>query len=134
MLAQTRRRLPAAGLDRVHLLKGHVLELPFDNDTFDLVVNAYMLASLPPRHSSRTDRVKRVLKPGGRLVLVNMTKGTRRRHRIWDWLSDHNINLTANSRGVLAIPVLAELEFTDLHREYLTKRHRNRHRDPAANV
>ena len=54
---------------------------------------------------------KRVLRPGGRLVLSNMTKGERRRHRIWDWAYERGIVVTANCRGVLAAPVLQELGF-----------------------
>ena len=61
------------------------------------------------------------MRPAGRLVLSNMTKGERRRHRVWDWLYAHGINLTANCRGVLAALVLAELGFSEIRREYMTQ-------------
>ncbi len=61
------------------------------------------------------------MKPGGRLVLSNMTKGERPWHRIWDDLYARGVVLTANCRGVLAAPVLEELGFTDIRREYLAQ-------------
>ena len=122
MLRQTRRRLHAAGLDGVETLAASALDLPFADDSFDLVVNAYMLDLLPRDDIPRAlSEFGRVLRPGGRLVLSNMTKGERRRHRVWDWAYSHGIVLTANCRGVLAAPVLDELGFADVRREYLTQ-------------
>ncbi len=43
MLAQTARRLQAAGLASVELLRGDALRLPFGDESFDLLVNGYML-------------------------------------------------------------------------------------------
>jgi len=122
MLAQTRKRLSAAGLAGVELVCGNALELPFEDESFDLVVNGYMLDLLARDDIPRAlAEFKRVMRPGGRLVLSNMTKGERRRHRIWDSLYSHGLNLTANCRGVLAVPLLAELGFTDLRREYMAQ-------------
>jgi ubiquinone/menaquinone biosynthesis C-methylase UbiE len=123
MLRQVRRRIDAAGLgDRVELIQGSALDLPFDDDSFDLLVNGYMLDLLPRDDIPRAlAEFKRVLRPGGRLVLSNMTKGERRRERIWDWLYEHGIVLTANCRGVLAEPVLRELGFAHIRREYLAQ-------------
>jgi hypothetical protein len=62
-----------------------------------------------------------VLRPGGRLVLSNMTKGQRPWHRLYDALYARGLSLTANCRGVLAAPTLHELGFTKISREYLTQ-------------
>jgi ubiquinone/menaquinone biosynthesis C-methylase UbiE len=122
MLAQTRKRLQAAGLVAVELVRGNALELPFEDQGFDLVVNGYMLDLLARDDIPRAlAEFKRVLRPGGRLVLSNMTKGERRRHGIWDSLYSRGLNLTANCRGVLAVPPLAEVGFTDLRREYMAQ-------------
>jgi uncharacterized protein len=123
MLAQTRRRLERSGLGGVELIEGSALELPFEDETFDLVVNGYMLDLLPKEDIPRAlAEFRRVLRPGGRLVLSNMTKGVRRPHRVWDWLYARGINLTANCRGVLAAPVLAELGgFAEVRREYVAQ-------------
>jgi ubiquinone/menaquinone biosynthesis C-methylase UbiE len=123
MLAQTRRRLEDAGLTaEVEVIEGSGLELPFADQSFDLIVNGYMLDLLPLDDIPRAlAEFKRVLRPRGRLVLSNMTKGERRRHRIWDWAYERGVVVTANCRGVLAAPVLRELDFTGVSREYLSQ-------------
>ena len=124
MLAQTRKRLADARLaDAVELVGGSALDLPFEDASFDLVVNSYMLDLLPRAEIPRAlTEMKRVLRPGGRLVLSNMTKGERRSHRIWDALYRRGLNLTANCRGVLAVPVLEELGgFGEVRREYVAQ-------------
>jgi ubiquinone/menaquinone biosynthesis C-methylase UbiE len=95
MLAQTRRRLRQRGLDRVELRRGDARRLPFEDESFDLVVNGYMLDLLPRDEIPRVlAEFRRVLRPGGRLVLSNMTRGERRAHRIWDALYARGIVLT----------------------------------------
>jgi ubiquinone/menaquinone biosynthesis C-methylase UbiE len=123
MLAQTRRRLEHAGLAaEVEVLEGSALDLPIADESFDLLVNGYMLDLLPRDDIPRAlAEFKRVLRPRGRLVLSNMTKGERRRHRIWDWAYERGVVVTANCRGVLAAPVLRELDFVDVSRQYLSQ-------------
>jgi len=123
MLRQARRRIDAAGLaGRVELIEGSALDLPFADESFDLLVNGYMLDLLPRDDIPHAlSEFKRVLGPGGRLVLSNMTKGERARERIWDWLYARGVVLTANCRGVLAEPVLHELGFAGVQREYLAQ-------------
>lgn len=122
MLAETRRRLSRAGLADVELLKASALDIPLPDSTFDLITNGYMLDLLPRNDIPRAlAEFHRLLKPGGRLVLSNMTKGERPSHRVWDALYARGIVLTANCRGVLAAPVLEELGFTEIRREYLAQ-------------
>jgi uncharacterized protein len=122
MLAETRRRLKRAGLADVQLLEASALDIPLADSTFDLITNGYMLDLLPRDDIPRAlAEFRRVLKPGGRLVLSNMTKGERPWHRIWDALYARGIVLTANCRGVLAAPVLEELGFTHVRRKYLAQ-------------
>lgn len=64
---------------------------------------------------------RRLLRPGGRLVLSSMTIGESRGHRIWDALYARGLNLTANCRGVLAAPVLEDLGFSRIQREYVAQ-------------
>ena len=59
MLRQARRRIDAAGVsDRVELVDGSALELPFADASFDLLVNGYMLDLLPGRESPGAGRVQ----------------------------------------------------------------------------
>jgi ubiquinone/menaquinone biosynthesis C-methylase UbiE len=123
MRHQARRRIDDAGLaDRAELIDASALDLPFADGSFDLLVNGYMLDLLPRDEIPRAlAEFRRVLRPGGRLVLSNMTKGERSRERIWDWLYARGIVLTANCRGVLAAPVLGELGFAGIRREYMSQ-------------
>ncbi len=122
MLRRTRARLRSAGLDQVEVLSADARDLPFSDASFDLLVNSYMLDLLPRDDIPRVlGEFQRVLKPGGRLVLSNMTKGRTHRHRIWDALYAHGLVLTANCRGVLAAPVLHTLGFEQITREYLAQ-------------
>jgi ubiquinone/menaquinone biosynthesis C-methylase UbiE len=122
MVAQTRKRISEAGIEGVEAVQGDALSLPFPDRSFDLLVNGYMLDLLARDEIPRAlQGFKRVLKPGGRLVLSNMTLGEARRHRVWDALYARGIVLTANCRGVLAAPVLKELGFTEIEREYMTQ-------------
>jgi ubiquinone/menaquinone biosynthesis C-methylase UbiE len=122
MLHRTRARLRSAGLDQVELLAADARDLPFSDASFDLVVNSYMLDLLPRQDIPLVlGEFQRVLKPGGRLVLSNMTKGEARHHRIWDALYAHGLVLTANCRGVLAAPLLHTLGFEEIKREYMAQ-------------
>jgi ubiquinone/menaquinone biosynthesis C-methylase UbiE len=123
MLAEARKRLAAAGIEqRVELVRASALALPFDDKNFDLVVNSYMLDLLPRDDIPRAlAEFGRVLRSGGRIVLSNMTIGERPHHRLWDALYARGINLTANCRGVVAAPVLEELGFKRVWREYISQ-------------
>jgi ubiquinone/menaquinone biosynthesis C-methylase UbiE len=115
MLAKTRRRLAARGLDAVEVIRADARQLPFADQSFDLIVNSYMLDLLPRNEIPRVlAEFRRLLRPDGRLVMSNMTLGERRAHRVWDALYARGIVLTANCRGVLAAPVVAELGFTEI--------------------
>jgi ubiquinone/menaquinone biosynthesis C-methylase UbiE len=123
MRSQARRRIDEAGVaDRVELIDASALDLPFADESFDLLVNGYMLDLLPRDDIPRAlSEFKRVLRPSGRVVLSNMTKGEKPWERVWDWLYARGVVLTANCRGVLAAPVLHELGFAEIRREYLAQ-------------
>ncbi len=120
MVRRTQKRLAAEGLAAVEVREGSGLELPFEDESFDLLVNGYMLDLLPHEEIvAAIAEYRRVLRPGGRLVLSNMTVAERRRDGIWDELYKRGIDLTAGCRGVLAAPVLDEEGFEQVSRQYI---------------
>ncbi len=69
MLAIAKER--AAELDReVQLVDGDAQALPFDDESFDTVVTALVLCSIPDP-AAAIGEMKRVLVPGGRLLLLD---------------------------------------------------------------
>lgn len=69
MLEIARERSTA--LDKaIDLREGDAHNLPFDTESFDTVVCTYSLCNIPDPQKA-VDEMKRVLKPGGKLVLVD---------------------------------------------------------------
>lgn len=81
MLDQARTKIEKLGLDdRVHFKQGNARELPYLDSTFDLVYNGYMFDLIPlDGFMPILKEMARVLKPGGKLVLVNMSKPDERK-------------------------------------------------------
>ncbi len=81
MLDQARAKIEKLGLSaRVHFKQGNARELPYPANTFDLVYNGYMFDLIPlDGFMSILKEMARVLKPGGKLVLVNMSKPDERK-------------------------------------------------------
>ncbi len=104
------------------LLQADALHLPLPSDSFDLVTNSYMLDLLPVEDIREVlSEFKRVLKPGGSLVLVNMTQSSAWLSRAWEWMYKRNPSLLGGCRAVLAAPFLEELGFADVRREFISQ-------------
>ena len=55
--------------DKINVLQCNALKLPFDDETFDIVINEAMLTMLSPIVKKKAiDEYYRVLKPGGKLL------------------------------------------------------------------
>jgi len=76
MLEKTRRRLEKAGLaNRAELYCGDATSLPFDESTFHAVFLSFTLEVFDtPEVPMVLAQIKKVLKPGGRLGIVDMSK------------------------------------------------------------
>ena len=66
----------ARSLDRaIDLRVGDAHELPYKSGSFDTVVSTYTLCNVPD-HSLAIQEMKRVLRPGGRLILVDHVRSS----------------------------------------------------------
>lgn len=75
MLQLTRQRLHAQGFSKFELREADSRNLPFEENSFDVVYNGYMLDLIPLADIPQIlAEFKRVLRTGGRLVLLNMSK------------------------------------------------------------
>lgn len=87
MLERTRRRAARTGRSNFHLQQADARRLPFADAAFDVLYNSYMLdliplAEMPPVLAE----FRRVLAPGGRLVLVNLSKRDAGERQWLEWL------------------------------------------------
>ena len=123
MLEQTRKRVKTHELtQRVALQLGDARKLPYEKEVFDVVFNSYMLDLIDtPEISKILLEFKRVLKPGGRVVLVNLSKGESwySNMKIYEWIYGKCPSLLGGCRPVLIRSFLEELGFQGVEREFL---------------
>ncbi|OOF26545.1 hypothetical protein BZJ19_05330 [Salinivibrio proteolyticus] len=71
MVETTKQRFQ--GHANVHTDVANCTQLPYSDDQFDTVLMANLLHIIPCRHAALLE-AKRVLKPGGRLIVMSMTQ------------------------------------------------------------
>lgn len=107
---------------RYELQQGDAHRLPFEDASFDLLVNNYMFDLLPEADFLPVlTEFRRVLRPGGRLVLVNMTGAERFWHGIAETVYRINPAWMGGCRGVRLAPYVEQAGFENLQREYLAQ-------------
>lgn len=89
MLEVARRRLDKAKLmDRVELYCGDAASLPYSDNTFDAAFMSFTLELFDtPEIPKLLEKLKRVLKPGGRIAVASMSKenGESILLRLYEW-------------------------------------------------
>ncbi len=118
MLQKARNRLKNAPA-RVELKQGSAFAIPYPDATFDLLTNGYMFDLMPVEAMPGIlAEFRRVLKPGGRLVLTNMTIGERPGSQVYQWIYRRSPALMGGCRGVKIASFLTQAGFQVLTREY----------------
>ena len=122
MLEKALLKAAESGVSNYQLAIGDAFALQFPAQRFDLLMNDYMFDLLPePDFSLVLAEFKRVLKPGGRLVLINMTRGEHFYENIWEGGYHLNPRWLGGCRGVLLIEHLQAAGFKNVHREMLSQ-------------
>jgi ubiquinone/menaquinone biosynthesis C-methylase UbiE len=120
MLARAERRMRGLDQDNWSLSLGSAFELDRADDSVDLLMNNYMFDLIRFEDmDSVLAEFRRVLKPGGRLVLVNMTIGEKAGSRIFESIYKLNPRLMGGCRGVRMAGKLEHHGFKLLYREYV---------------
>ena len=122
MLEKARKRISKTGQQNYTLNLCDCRHLPFEVKTFDVVMSQYLLDILPVEDFIPIlSEFKRVLKNGGRVVLVNMTKGERWLNQFYEQIYKIKPPLLAGCRGVLVQPFLEEIGFKEIQREFVSQ-------------
>lgn len=125
MLARARGLVHAAGYTNIDLREADARRLPFPDQAFDVLYNSYMFDLLPLADMPLVlSEFRRVLKPGGRLVLLNLSKKDGSHltwyERLYELLpSDWVPYLLGGCRPVLMRRIVAEAGFSDVRREFI---------------
>ena len=122
MLARAEMKAARSGATNYRLRVGDAYTLEFPADSFDVLVNNYMFDLLPEADFTAVlDEFRRVLRPGGRLAMVNMTQGERWYNGLWQRVYAINPALLGGCRGVSLLPFLRECGFEQITREYVSQ-------------
>ncbi len=122
ILEKARRRTAKSGLNNYDLSQGDAYTLQFPDRQFDLLVNNYLFDLLPEEDFVTVlSEFKRVLKPGGRLILINMTQGVHFYQRFWEAVYQLNPKWLGGCRGVLLSPAVKVAGFEHIHREAVSQ-------------
>lgn len=122
MLRRAERRAERSGTGRYRLRLGDAYALDFPDGTFDLVLNSYLFDLLPEADFVPVLReFFRVVKPGGRLVMMNMTRAEHWHNHLWDALYRLHPALLGGCRGVTAAPYLRRAGFTEVRRTFVSQ-------------
>jgi ubiquinone/menaquinone biosynthesis C-methylase UbiE len=122
MLMRAEKKAAQSGVDGYRLRVGDAYELPFPNDRFDVLVNNYMFDLLPERDFPIVlEEFKRVLRPGGRLAMVNMTHGEHWYNGIWARLYRINPAILGGCRPVSLLPLVEQSGFQNTAREFYSQ-------------
>jgi len=101
---------------------GDAYALKFLDASFDVLINNFMFDLLPEADFGLVlAEFRRVLRPNGRLVLVNMAKGDSLQHKLWDAIYRIHPSLMGGCRGVALSASVAQAGFTKLQRDLVSQ-------------
>lgn len=122
MLSRARARVEKLGASGYVLKVGDAYHLQYPDNSFDVVLNNYMFDLIPEKDFvAILSEFRRVLGKGGRIVLVNMTKGSRLFNAVWEWLYRIQPSLLGGCRGIELKPYLEKVGFEKIRREYVSQ-------------
>ncbi len=122
MLSRAEEKAARCAQANYRLRVGDAYELDYPDDGFDVVVNNYMFDLLPEGDFPVVlAEFRRVLRPGGRLAMVNMAHGERWYNALWPRIYRINPALLGGCRSVSLLPALVAAGFVNTRREYLSQ-------------
>ena len=122
MLERARKRISTTGQQNYTLHLCDCRHLPFDDAAFDILINQYMFDIFPVEDFRPILlEFKRVLKDGGKIVLVNMTKREKWLNQIYEEIYKLKPPLLAGCRGIRIQPFLEATGFGEIQRTFVSQ-------------
>lgn len=119
MLSKAGKRLGKLSGANYELDIGTAFDLKAENESVDLLLNNYMFDLIPYEDMDKVlMEFKRVLKTGGRLILVNMTEGEKIGSKLYDFIYNLSPRTMGGCRGVSLSEKLKSHGFSIEVREY----------------
>jgi len=101
MIVKARKKLDKITQNNFVLEEGNALNLNFKDNSFDILINNYMIDLMPLENFSKiASEFFRVLKPNGKIVVSTFSFGTKRIHRFWYWVAKQFPDLLTGCRPV----------------------------------
>lgn len=101
MLKKAKNRLKKVKDTNYELREGDVLKLSFNNNSFDLVINNFMIDLMPADTFDKiAEEFFRILKPKGRVVISTFSFGHKKANKFWHWVAKKFQDLLVGCRPV----------------------------------
>lgn len=122
MLAKAKEKAVQTGVTNYNLQIGDAAQLDYPDASFDLLINNYMFDLLPQSDFQPIlQAFYRVLKPGGRLVLLNMARGEHWYNQIWETIYRVQPSWLGGCRGVHLTDDVQAVGFHQIHHEFVSQ-------------
>ncbi len=101
MISKARGKLDKINKGNFELREGNALNLDFSENSFDILINSYMVDLMPLETFDKiANEFFRVLRPNGIIVISTFSFGTRKIHRFWYWMAKKFPGLLTGCRPV----------------------------------
>jgi ubiquinone/menaquinone biosynthesis C-methylase UbiE len=122
MLALAQRKAAAVRAGGYKLTQGDAYELEYPDCRFDVLINNFMFDLLPEADFAAVlGEFRRVLRPGGRLVLANMTVPRHWHQGLWELLYRLSPALMGGCRGVELLHYVEAAGFQEAQRDFVSQ-------------
>ena len=101
MLDKAKKRIQKLNVKNYELREGNVLHLNFEDNSFDILINNFMIDLMPEDTFDKiSSEFYRILNPGGTAVISIFSFGKSRVNRFWYWVANKMPLLLTGCRPV----------------------------------
>ena len=122
MLHKAEKLLKQKNQENYHLQLGNAYRLPFESNSFDLIINNFMFDLLPEEDFNAVlSEFYRVLKSPGRVVIAAMSPGFRWYHKYWYWVAKYTPSLLTGCRPISLADFMKKAGFSNIEKALISQ-------------